>query len=320
MRLRSSVLSVGLLPLFACGDDATVTPDARPIDAPVSIDASIDAPPTPMFKGYDADEGGELRMEYVRFAAGNAATRVTSFLFANPGTKKFHDYLSLNGCTNTSTDMVWPVATNPIAERVYLDPGNIIIAGGPMTLTLPRRATMGTDPFGRTHPANEWAFHFGGGTATDGPTYLSEKTAYDVVFTGTSEVPAQVFDNVLWMPADFALTDHGVTPLAIPADTAQTFSWTTPTQGAPAGYEVLSLVAFTGANGPAVTCIEPNDGSVTVPADMINIARAAYPSGGTLARQTLTHVVRELVDANGPTGRRIDFVSVWCYATSFTVP
>jgi hypothetical protein len=30
--------------------------------------------------------------------------------------------------------------------------------------------------------------------------------------------------------------------------------------------------------------------------------------------------VRELKDRNGPTGRRIDFVTVWCYATPFAVP
>lgn len=319
MRVRTICLTLGLAApsLFGCGDDVAATPDAKvEIDAPVTPDA----PPAPVFKGFDADEGGEIRMEYVRFAGGNAALRLTNFLFKDPGSVNFYPFPSFTGCTDMSVDMNWPTASNPIAERVYMNPGNVIISGGPSVINLPRRNTMGNDPFGRTHPADQWGFHFGGAAATDGATYLSEKTAYDVVFTGSADMPAQVFDDVIYMPADFTLTDHGVTPYALVAGQPATFSWTNPAQGAPAGVEIWSLLGFTGANGPAVVCIEKNDGSTTIPANMVDIVRAKYPSGGTLARQTFTHVVRELVDKNGPTGKRIDFVGVWCYATGFTVP
>ncbi|HEY5936823.1 MAG TPA: hypothetical protein VIU61_19375, partial [Kofleriaceae bacterium] len=93
----------------------------------------------------------------------------------------------------------------------------------------------------------------------------------------------------------------------------------TPADTPPAGFEILSLAGFTGPMGPVAACIEPNDGSITIPAALVDIARAAYPTGGTMARQTLTHQVKELVDANGPTGRRIDLITVWCYATPFTI-
>jgi hypothetical protein len=198
----------------------------------------------------------------------------------------------------------------------------VLISGGPQVLDIPRKAVMGKDVPGRTHPANEWFQQFGGGMANDAALYLPEKTLLDVTFTGSSEMPGQIFDNAIWMPADFQVIEPplSTTPFPIPAGTPQTFTWSTPAQEAPAGFEIQSLVAFIGPNGPAVICVEPNDGSITVPANMIDIARAKAPNGGTLARQTLTHEVRELVDRNGPTGKRIDLLGIWCYATPFMVP
>jgi len=124
------------------------------------------------------------------------------------------------------------------------------------------------------------------------------------------------------MPAAFDLNDAnhphsgGTKGLIMPAATAQTFTWNVATDTPPAGTTTIwSLVGFTGANGPAVVCVEPNDGSVTVPAAMMDIARTAYPSGGSIARQTFSHQVKELIDADGKrTGKRIDFIGVWCYA------
>jgi len=314
MRARNQRLTLILTvaAFTACGDDASDMPDAP------RVDAAPDAPAN-TFKGFNADEGGEVRFEYVRFANGNAATRVIAFFYDNPGSKRYFPFVDLNGCTDSSLKDKWPMATNPPAERTYMDPGQLIISGGPMNLSV-SRGVAAKDPLDRAHPPNQWFFHFQGGTGTDGPTFMTEKTKYDVIFTGSPKMRAQVFDDVIYVPADFAMTAPGVAPVPIPAGTAATFTWTTPPNNEPPDYIVLSLVAFTGANGPAVICVEPNDGSLTVPAAMVDIVRAKYPAGGTLARQTLTHVVREMVDVNGPTGKRIDFVGVWCYATAFTVP
>lgn len=296
--------------LAACGDDY-VPKQPRPDGPPTP-----DAPPGPEFKGYDADEGGEVRVEYIKFPSGGVGTRTTAFVFKNPGSTKYFDYLNLNGCTDMTPKDKWPMATNPIGEREYYDVGPyIVISGGPDPLEVPKNPNMANDPFARTHPAGEWYFDGIMGTDMNGGQFLTEKTVYDVTFPGSDEFPGQIYDDVIYMPADFALETPGhAGPLLFPANTAQTFTWTTPADTPPAGYMVLSLVAFTGASGPAVICVEPNDGSITVPADMMDIARATYPTGGQVARQTLTHAVRELVDANGPTGRRIDFLGVWCYA------
>ena len=126
------------------------------------------------------------------------------------------------------------------------------------------------------------------------------------------------------MPADFAIIAPGNSTTAIPlvANTPLTFTWQDQPETPPAGVEVLPLLAFTNAAfGPLVICLEPNDGSITVPAAMIDAARGYFPAGATIARQTLTHQVRGLVDSTGRTGKRIDFLGVWCYAAQpFTSP
>ncbi|HWO26798.1 MAG TPA: hypothetical protein VNO30_49050 [Kofleriaceae bacterium] len=302
--------------LAACGDDEN---DIKRPDAATTPDA-----PKPVFKGYDADEGGEVRIEYVKFGNGNAGIRAGAFFYDNPGTKRFWEYVNTNGCTDSSTDMNWPTAANPIAERTYLDPGNIILSGGPQTFTLKRNPAMGPDVPGRVHPADKWFFDTATSADTDGGTYLTEKTKYDLIVTGSPSMPAQIFDDVMYMPADFSVISPALstTPFPIPAGMPQTFTWTTPPSDQPAGYEIVSLVAFiVPGQGPAVLCIEPNDGSITVPANFIDIARAKIGANtGTLARQTLTHQVRELMDRNGPTGKRIDLLTIWCYATPFVAP
>jgi hypothetical protein len=305
--MRSSILglTLGLLApaMIGCGDSAKNTADAAPT-----------------FKGYDADEGGEIRAEYVRFSDTVAGTRVVAYLYKTAGSKKFFPFINLNGCTNmTPTPVNWPMATNPLSERVAMDPGTITISGGPMSLALPRQTAAGTDFLGRAHGANDWFFYF---NMTDGPKYIAPKTKQTVAFGGSADMPAQTFTDVLYTPADFMVTTPGLAPVTLTAGTAMTFNWTTPDSAPPPGYVVGSVVAFAGpgpSDGPAIVCAEPNDGSITVPAAMIDVVRAKYPSGGLMARQTLTHVTREMVDKTGPTGRRIDFISTWCTATPYAV-
>lgn len=281
-----------------------------------------DAPPDTRYPPWEdeLDEGGEVRVEYVRFAGGAASARVTAFLYGDPGSARYFPFPNLLGCTDVSSKMYWPTAENPLGERSYLDPGKVVVSGGPQVLDVARRAVEDKDGSGRTHRAGAWFLHFGGPAADDAATYLAAKTALDVTFTGSPAMPEQFFDDVLYMPADFALMSPGTDDLALPPDTPQTFTWTTPASDPPGGYEIQSTVMFTGANGPAVLCFEPNDGELTVPASMIDIVRAAYPTGGTLLRQVHTHVVRGLVDHSGRTGQRIDFIAAWGYETAFTVP
>jgi hypothetical protein len=342
--MRTSILSLSLLALpliAACGDDGKDNVDAPPpIDMP-----DVDAPPDAhVFGGFDANEGGEVRAEYTIFPNDARATRVTAFAYQDAGTKKFFSYVDENGCTDISTAALkalhWPTAQNPTAERVYHDLGSVTITAtdDSTTLDVPRAETgPARDPFFRDHPAGDWFFkqfplnanNMPGGVNDDMP-YTAEKTAYDVKFGGSTDLPEQTFDGALYMPAAFSIagdTTHPHAAIFAPADTAQTFTWTTPADSPTNGTEILGLVAVTGPMGPAFLCIEPNDGgadgvagSITVPAAMINIARTTYPTAGdgttsaSLARQTLSHAVRELQENDGPSGKRVDIIGVWCFA------
>lgn len=316
--MRASIVNVplSLIGLIGCASDAK-TPD---------VDA---APQPPAFKGFEAREGGEVRIEYVHLApslTGGGASdglRAVAYLYANPGSKDF-PLPNLNGCTDMTKKENWPMAANPLSERVYLDPGDVILDDGANAFTITRQTstTQTTDFLNRTHPANKWFFRFETAGAFN---YLTStgKAFVDIIFTGSDEMPAQVLRNVPWMPAAFDLMTPGLEDVVLPANMPKTFTWTNPAQdGLPAGYVVLSLVALAGPNpsdGLAVLCVEPNDGSLTVPADMVNVARAKFATGGVLARATFTHIPKELVDKNGPTGRRIDVVTTWCHASLWKV-
>ena len=302
--IANVLLSLTTIGVLGCGGDDPITPDAAP----------------PAFKGFEADEGGEIRLEYVHTGLGDGI-RAVAFIYKDAGSTNAFPLPSLNGCTDMTKKANWPMAANPLPERVYMDVGDIILSDGTNAFTITKQTAEGTDFLSRTHPANKWYFRFDTTTAFQ---YLTPtgKASIDVIFTGSAEVPPQVLKGVQWMPAAFDLTTPGFESVKVPANAPLTFTWTNPAQeGLPAGYVVLSLVALAGPNpsdGLAVLCVEPNDGSLTVPADMVNIARAKHPNGGTLARATFTHVPRELVDINGPTGRRLDVVTTWCHAIGWT--
>src|SRR5262249_56391711 len=112
------------------------------------------------------------------------------------------------------------------------------------------------------------------------------------------------FHNVLWMPAafDISLPGPNLEAVTLTAHTPITFTWTNPAQSPPPGVVVLSLAAFLGpgpTDGLAVLCVVPNTGSITVPADIVDIVHAKHPGAGVLGRATFTHIPRELVDKTG---------------------
>jgi hypothetical protein len=317
--MRSSIVSVvlGLIPaIIGCGGDDNPAPDA-----PTTM--------TPTFKGYDADEGGEIRIEHLRFNATTNGTRIVAYVYGNPGGTKYFPFPSLMGCTDMTMKKNWPMATNPVADRVYLDPGEIIISSPTSTtnaapkpaLTLPRVDMQGPDFLARVHPANKWFFYF---NPMDGDKFLTPNAFLDVILTGSADMPGQVFHNVAWMPNDFQLTTPALADgVVLKAGQAQTFKWALPPQDKPADMTIISLVAFVGSgasdDGPAILCVQPDVGEMTVPANFVDIVRTKYPQGGLLARQTFTHVPKELVDKTGPTGRRLDMISTWCFATPYMV-
>ncbi len=338
--MRSTILLTSFLGLTgltlvgACGDDGDNNPVDAAVqpDAPKPIDAAIDAPH--VFDEYDADEGGEVRVEYIQFANTGLtnASRGFAHFYKNPGTPAYHDYINIMGCNDVSgrttatpapgaySGNLWPMVEN--LDAVHADAGQSVtlISENPThpIMTLPKRSTEWRDPLTRLHPANMAYWDANTQTATESePTNYQPATYYDVVVPGGPDIPSQIFDKGIYIPAAFALTSPGLstTAIVLPADTDATFTWTVPTETPPAGTEVFSLLALQTSAGIAVLCVEKNDGSITVPAAMVNIARGkAGASGNSIARQVFVHQVRELEDNNGLTGRRVDLVGVWCYA------
>ncbi|HEY4181333.1 MAG TPA: hypothetical protein VGM90_31020 [Kofleriaceae bacterium] len=328
-------VSGSLLAVGACGGGGGADPiDARIDTAPGSdsgpgsdVLPPVDARPV----DFGSNEGGEVRLEYIRHANGTGVgARGTAFFYKDSGTTKFWPFLDLNGCTDlsgTNGNGKWPKAQNPDGERVYYDVGsNVTAIGGPQPFVLAKNATAAKDPVGRSELANQWYSNPFTAMDSDGATFLPADTVYDIVVPGTADYAGHIYDNALYMPGDWSIDSpaFGITPIQTTAATDETYVFNNVTNHPitnPDGStsEIQYLIAFTGANGPAVICVKKADAgaktTITVPGAMVNVARTAYPTGGQVARQTVSHTVRELVNETGaPTGKRIDFLGVWCYA------
>ena len=129
------------------------------------IDA-IDAPSEAIMEDFGSDEGGEVRLEYIKFANGTGVgARGTAFFYKNSGTTKFFPFLSLDGCTDLSGvngNGKWPKAQNPDSERMYYDVGDTVTAtGGSQPFVIAKNTTgmPAKDPIGRSELANSWYFN-----------------------------------------------------------------------------------------------------------------------------------------------------------------
>lgn len=316
------MLVAGLALLGACGDDSSGTPDARPIDA------APDAPPVDFF----SNEGGEVRFEYIYVGAitgnmGDTITRVMAF-FEKKDDVDNHMYPTIPGCTLVTDDTKWP--TSQPMNRQYADVGTLTLTNGTKTLVVPK-STGTTDPVGRAHGANNWYSHSvlestPGAMLNDGPTYVSEKSSYDVKFGGSGTWPAMEYKNAIYFPADYQLVSPAYgAPVNLVAGTPYTQTWNVVDSMRPAGVpDAWALIGFfelvNGQTNAIVVCVENmNDGSMTVPANMVDMIRTAAPGGGVLVRQVFHHQVRELTNGADVKGRRIDMIGVWCWASGFGV-
>ncbi|MBA3504091.1 MAG: hypothetical protein M4D80_07465 [Myxococcota bacterium] len=291
--------------LFACGDDIKETP----------IDAK--QPPTPDapdVADFSWDEGGESRLEYQEVLTGagttNIRTRATTFLFRSKTPKRF-EFPLIPGCTKMDLDDRFPLG---MGTREYIDYGVASYTGGSETLTMPAGPAM-PDGLGRSH-TGPWSFHVGMG---DGAKYLGAFNAlYDLKLSGSTTWPAQTYDDAHYMPPTWALGTPGFAPMVLLADTPITQTYTTPNaptmKPADGALNMVFALVIPGM-GPVVDCIEDTlDGSITVPADMVNHARA-LGSSGLVARAHVSHRVKELTDGTTHNRKRIDFITIWCYVT-----
>jgi hypothetical protein len=349
---RSSFGLVLFIGLSACGDDkANVT------DAPKAIDAKdIDAPAVTDVD-YFSKEGGEVRLEYLTFAAGSpqaTRARATSFFYNGVDGDGFHQFPDVPGCTRWQDPPPrWPFTREKTST--FMDVGQVIITGGPQQLNLSpitpvkgacsvtvatqcfvngdcpttetcNGATGNKDNLSRQY-TGPWKF---AGEAPSplvlnnmGPNFITPDTTYDVILTGSASWPAQIFKDALYMPGAW-------TPISPAIDVNPVLQAGTPLDvtfqnvvevNRPAGYPQNTLVHFIALPNTAIlSCIiDGTPDTVTVSAADIDYVRTLAPTGGKFVRQHSTHALREMTDGVTHNNKRIDIIGIWCFNYTFTV-
>jgi hypothetical protein len=321
MQLHRLALGIsGVLLFAACGDDS----GTNNIDANTTPDSNTGAdaatPDGPSGVTLQSPEGGEVRFEYMEWPANSGpvnnnttATRVIAYFIKNQD-PQWHPIPEIGQCNSflNGADM-WPLHQS--ATREYVDVGNVVLSGGPSDLQVPLGGTdgVGTDPLGRMH--DHFYFYFG---ADDTDTYVTDNHAYNVVFTGSDEWPAQAFPNAIFMPHAYTPTNPAVVDITLTAGTALNMTWPAATSNTPPGVGVFSFVAFANATaGVTHLCPAPDEGSFTVSAATVDEVLGSNTSGFFL-RGTLTHQLVELKDGSGVSGRRIDMLGIYCFISNYT--
>ena len=318
MRLSAAPLALAFV-FAGCGDDNKIEPDApKPDAAPDALDEL----------SFADNEGGEIRLEWIsQVVAGveQQSARATAYFYKSqtPGN---HSLPAFPGCFDVRLKDKWPLAQGTI---VPLDVGGVTIksTGTDLVMVKDMSTPPTLDPFQRPHDL--WykktsTISQPAPRVDDADTFLPPNQTYDIVFAGNgAEWPAQTISDVAFMPAKWtpiAPVTNATTMLQ--AGTALDLTYTPVTSSnLPAGYRVNTVVAFTGAghSGPIILCQEEGtDGSMTVPAAMVDILRAYTP--GRYVRQQLTHALFELTDSGPkPPGmrKRVDVLSIYCYNTGW---
>ena len=310
----ASCLLVGAMAPAACGDDDGAHADATPdIDARIIPDG-----PLPTCEGtLDCPEGGEVRVEIVNCPAGTCpnaadnATRITSFFVSDADSGNTPDAfppIAPGQCWDLSADDLWPTAQGE--NRAYIDVGGVAI-GGPATPSLlvpPAGAVDGLDLIARHHTT--WWVSF------TGPNVLTDDASFNVLIGGSDDYPATAKPAWGYIPKAFDLIDPGLETVHLTPDTDATFTWEHVTSNTT--QPVIGLVGFgLPGIGPQIVCPEIDDGSITVPAAMVNKLLALGTAGG-MNRQTFVHVPHDFV-VNGE-HRRVDVLGVYCYQNLWTTP
>jgi hypothetical protein len=304
--------------IAGCGDNgkADSPADARKPDAPP--DAYVEPPLT-----LQNNEGGEIRLEWIsQFNAMLGVAQTTARMgayFYKSQTPATWPIPAFPGCVDARARDKWPLAQGTI---VSLDVGGVKVipkTGTPFDLIKNMTTPPTKDAFQRPHDL--WWQKPSALAANDADMYLPPNQSYNIELAGSAEWPHQVLENVAFMPERWVPTSPTADAVAmLTADTDFTVTYTPVTSSnLPAGARVNTVIAFTGTPnvGPIVICQEEGtDGSMTVPAAMVNIIRTAGGTGGRYVRQQLTHQLFELTDGTPreeSARKRVDVLTIYCY-------
>jgi hypothetical protein len=329
MRL-SIPFALSLVLAAGCGDDKK---PETPID---SMKPPIDGRPDPSLMN---KEGGEIRLEWIS-QGGVTTSRMGAYFYKSMDPGRF-DLPAFPGCVDMRARDHWPLAQGTI---VPLDVGGVKLTpttGTPFDMV---KAMNTSDAFKRPH-ALWWNKAPNQADPDDADKYLPPNQSYDIELAGSAEWPHQVFAKAAFMPERWTPTSPNATETAVlTRDQDFTFTYTPVTSSnLPPGVKVNTFMAFAhSVNGPIVACQEEGtDGSMTVPAALVNIIidnagpnlngevghPTPLPADGTstarMVRQQLTHQLFELTNSDTPVDeasrKRVDVLTIYCYNNAWRV-
>jgi hypothetical protein len=280
-------------------------------------------------------EGGNIILEYIYFdtelaaafklPAGQTTVLRSMAYFMNAQTPNANPLPAPGTCNNLVATKGWPEYVG--SPHTDLDVGTITItgkntAGTDVSVDVPKQA-KGTDQIGRAHDIFYQTVQPGAAT------YLQPNSLYTVQLGGAGTIPATTITDALFMAADFTVSSPGLEengPLV--GGTDYTVHWTPATSSKlPPAAELVGggvvgatwLVDPTGA--PTHLCTTDHAmGQFKIPGATINEYKAIATSRGLpaskmiLLRNAIVHRLAKLPNGDANNKRRIDMVTLLCWA------
>jgi hypothetical protein len=308
--------------LSACGNSDIKTTDGGACTGHQCDDTQLSDP-----------EGGNIFFEYIYFDADLAAgfqlppgvttvNRIMAY-FMNAQMPDSNPLPMAGQCNNLVATKGWPETVD--AVHTDLDIGDLTItgkntAGTDVTIAVPKQP-KGIDSIGRPHDIYYQII------SPSAEKYLKFDSPYTVKFSGspsgaTTAIPATTFDGGLYLASMFNVSNPGLEDNG-PLVAGIAVHWTpATTTGLPSGDEVNVITWLVDSNGaPTHMCPVPMaQGQFTIPGSTITEYKAIAQARGTktdkviLLRNAVIHQLRRLPNGSSSNKRRIDMLTVMCWA------
>jgi hypothetical protein len=272
-------------------------------------------------------EGGQIVFEYIYFdaqlqsmlPAPPTVNRVVAF-FMNDESPQFNPLPMPGQCNNLVATKGWPGYVG--SPHTDLDVGTVTIsgknaAGADVTISVDKQP-KGTDAFGRAHD-----IYYQKITPT-ADSVLKPDSAYSVKFGGSATIPATTFDAGLYLASKFDISAPGLDDNGpLKAGTDFTVHWTpTTTPGLPTGDDEAIATWLVALDGSATHMCPtaPSAGQMTIPGAAIAEYKAIAQAKGLpsdkaiLLRNGVVHQLRRLPNNSATNKRRIDMITLMCWA------
>ncbi|HEU0037030.1 MAG TPA: hypothetical protein VFQ53_40745 [Kofleriaceae bacterium] len=313
---------LGVATLAACGDDDT--PPNNPDGGCTGHLCPGDGGTGPTLSD---PEGGNLIFEYIyvdselqaAFGLPNNITTINRVMayFMESQTPNANPLPTPGACTNLEATKGWPLFVG--TPHVDLDIGTLTITGknatnADVSLAIDKQAA-GTDAIGRPHDIFYQKIN------PNADDFIKPDSAYTVAFGGSGTIPATTFNDAIYLANTFTVQNPGVEdngPLV--AGTDFPVAWTPATSTA--SDEVLGVTWLVDATGkPTHMCpVLHSAGAFTIPGSAITefkaiaTARGVTPTKMILLRNAIVHRLQRLPNGEADNQRRIDMLSVMCWA------